>query len=216
MKELLAGWAERVDALAVRQRVMVFIALALILVFAVHAAYIQPLRARERAVAAQIAQQHTEMAALQAQLQRVIQGSAADPDAPNRARRAALQEELRKLNSRITQEQRRFTPPERMRGILEELLERNRGLALVDLKTLPVVAVQGSRVGQSGAGMYRHGIEVTVRGTYGELYEYLRGLEKLPNQLYWGRAELGVESHPTLTLKLTVHTLSFDRAWLIV
>lgn len=216
MNEAVARWGERIDGLAARERVMVFIALALVLVFAVHAAYIQPLRARERALAAQIAQQQTEMAALQTQLQRVIQGTAADPDAPNRARRAALQEELRKLNARIADEQRRFTPPERMRSVLEELLERNRGLALVDLKTLPLVPVQGSRVGPAGAGMYRHGIEMTVRGTYGDLYEYLRSLEKLPNQLYWGRAELGVESHPTLTLKLTVHTLSFDRAWLIV
>lgn len=216
MKETIERWAERIDALAVRERVMVFIALALVLVFAVHAAYIQPLRARERALATQIARQQTEMAALQAQLQRVIQGAAADPDAPNRARRAALQDELRKLNARIATEQRRFTPPERMRSVLEELLERNRGLALVDLKTLPLAPVQGSRAGATGAGMYRHGIEVTVRGTYGDLYEYLRSLEKLPNQLYWGRAELGGESHPMLILKLTVHTLSFDRAWLIV
>jgi MSHA biogenesis protein MshJ len=64
--------------------------------------------------------------------------------------------------------------------------------------------------------MYRHGIDLTVRGTYVELHNYLQELEKLPNQLYWARAELSVATHPLLTLKLTVHTLSFDRAWLIV
>ena len=216
MRDQIERWVERFDALATRERVLIFVALAAALIYAVHAALIQPLRARERALVAQIAQQKNDMAALQPQLQRVIEGSSADPDAANRARQAALREQLRSLNARIVEEQRRFTPPEKMRGVLEELLERHRGLALVDLKTLPATPVQGSRAGPSGAGMYRHGIELTVRGTYGELYEYLRGLEKLPHQLYWARAELGVEKHPTLTLKLTVHTLSFDRAWLIV
>lgn len=216
MREIVGAWVERFDALAVRERVMIFIALALALVYTAYAAFIQPLRVRERALIAQIAQQKTDMAALQAQLQRVIQGTSADPDAPNRARATALREQLRTLNARIAEEQRRFTPPERMRAVLEELLERHRGLALLDMKTLPVVPVQGSRSGASGGGMYRHGIEITVRGSYGELHEYLRGLEKLPNQLYWARAQLGVDVHPALTLKLTVHTLSFDRAWLIV
>lgn len=207
--------AERVDALTLRQRVMIFFALALVLVFVVNALLLQPLRARERRIAADMAQQQVEMSALQGQVHRLVEGNAADPDAANRRRRSALQEELRQLNARIVEEQRRFTPPERMRSVLEELLERNRGLALVDLKTLPAIAVAGQRPGVGG-GMYRHAIELTVRGSYGELYEYLRGLEKLPHQLYWTRAELTVDAHPVLVLKLTVHTLSFDRAWLVV
>jgi len=216
MKELAQRWGERIDALALRERVMVFVATSLVLLFAVHSFYLKPLSARERGLGVHIGQQNAEMAALQVQLQRLTLGTSTDPDAANRARRAALLEQLRGLNTRISDEQKRFTPPERMRGVLEELLERHRGLALVDLKTLPVVPVQGARVGPFGAGMYRHGIEMTLRGSYGELYEYLRGLEKLPHQLYWTQAELGVDAHPVLTLKLVVHTLSFDRAWLIV
>jgi MSHA biogenesis protein MshJ len=104
-----------------------------------------------------------------------------------------------------------------MRGVLQEMLERNNRLALLDLTTLPVVAVVPSRAGTGPtSGMYRHGIELTVSGTYGDLYEYLRALERLPSQLYWARAELAVKEHPLLTLKLTIHTVSFDRAWLIV
>jgi len=66
------------------------------------------------------------------------------------------------------------------------------------------------------SGAFRHGIEFTVAGSYGELYEYLRMLERLPTQLYWGRAELSVSAHPVLVLKLTTYTVSFDPAWLIV
>lgn len=215
MIEQLKILAERVDALSLRQRVMVFGGVALILVFVGHTLLIQPLREREKRLRGEIAQQQGEMTTIKAELPRLAKGSQSDPDAANRARRAALLEELRRLNSRIVDEQRRFTPPDRMRGVLEEILERNRKLALIDLKTLPVVPVAGQRPGQPG-GMYRHGIELSVKGTYAELYEYLRALEKLPNQIYWARAELSVQAHPTLVLKLTVHTLSFDRAWLVV
>ena len=64
--------------------------------------------------------------------------------------------------------------------------------------------------------LYRHGLEFTVTGSYGDLYEYLRSLESMPTQLYWRRAELSVSSYPLVTLKVTAFTVSFDRAWLIV
>jgi MSHA biogenesis protein MshJ len=102
-----------------------------------------------------------------------------------------------------------------MRSVLEEMLGRNRRLALIDLRTLPVVPITPPR-SSAPSGMFRHGIEITVRGTYTELYEYLHMLEGLRSQLYWGAAELTVGDYPLITLKLTVHTISFDRAWLVV
>ena len=216
MKDHVVRVAGRIDGLALRQRVLIFLSIACVLIFVVETAFTGPLRAKQRRLIAEMAQQQKELSTLQTDLQRLVQGSAVDPDTANRRRETALREELRQLNARILEEERRFTPPDRMRRVLEELLEKNRGLTLVDLKTLPAVPIAGQRAGAAGGGMYRHAMEITVSGTYGELYEYLRALERLPNQLYWGRAELVVDTHPKLTLKLTVHTLSFDRAWLIV
>jgi MSHA biogenesis protein MshJ len=215
MKDFIARTAERIDALALRQRVLIFFALACVLGLAAETTFTGPLRAKHRFLMGEMAKDQKDLAALQADVQQLLQGNVVDPDATNRRRQTILQEDLRQLNARISEEQRRFTPPERMRRVLEELLERNRSLSLVDLKTLPAVPIAGQRPGAQG-GMYRHGLELTVRGTYRELYDYLHALENLPHQLYWGRAELTVDAHPFLTLKLTVHTLSFDRAWLIV
>jgi MSHA biogenesis protein MshJ len=215
VNDRLQHYLERVDAMALRERVLIFAALALMLILVANTMFLAPLRAKQSGLVSEMAQQQKEMGTLQDQLQRLVKGSSGDPDAPNRARLAALQNELRELNARVVAEQKRFTPPDRIRGMLEEMLEKNRELALIDLKTLPVAPIAGQRPGASG-GMYRHGIELTLRGSYAELYEYLRSLEKMPNQLYWSRAELTVAKLPLLTLKLTVHTLSFDRAWLIV
>lgn len=217
MKALLQRYAERIDAATLRERVLIFLALTAVLVFVVNAALLEPLRAKQKRLGAEIAQRQKELLTVQEQLARMVQSVAQDPDAANRVRLAMLREQMTQLNSRVAQEQRRFTPPERMRAVLEEMLQRNKGLALLDLKTLPVTPVGGATAATAGSGgLYQHGIEFTLSGRYMQLYEYLRTLEQLPTQLYWRRAELSVGEHPVLILKLTAYTVSFDPAWLIV
>jgi MSHA biogenesis protein MshJ len=213
MKATLKLWMERLDAATLRERVLVFLALTLMAVFVFNAILIEPLRTREKAVVAENRKLQAELSGIEAALQRLVKGGDADPDAATRKKLAAARADLNQINARIAQEQRRFTPPERMRAVLQELFERNKGLTLVELKTLPV---QPLAPGPGGAGLFRHGIEMSISGSYAELYEYLRALESLPTQLYWGRAELAVAGHPRIVLRLTVYTASFDRAWLTV
>lgn len=215
MKALLARYAARIDAATLRERVLVFVAAAFLLGFAVHSALLQPMRARQQKAVAQLQANQAETKKLQDALEASVRGAAQDPDAAMRARDKALRGALADLNSRIAKEQRRFTPPENMRSVLEELLEKNRRLSLVDLRTLPAVPLT-VRGAAGTPGLYRHGVELALRGSYGDLYDYLRVLEGLPTQLYWGRADLEVDQHPSITLKLVLYTVSFDRAWLIV
>jgi MSHA biogenesis protein MshJ len=216
VKALVKRYAERIDAATLRERVLVFLALTLVLVFIANVALLEPLRAWLKALAASSAQQQKELQAIQEQVQRMTVSVQIDPDAQSRARQAVLRQQLDAIEARIHQEQRRFTPPERMRAVLEEMLQRNRGLTLVDLRSLPVAPVGEARPAAASGGLYRHGIELTVKGSYLDLYEYLRSLERLPTQLYWHQAELSVDKYPVVILKLTAYTVSFDRAWLIV
>lgn len=65
------------------------------------------------------------------------------------------------------------------------------------------------------ASLYRHGVEITVEGSYGDLMNYLAALEGLPGpRLLWGGVSMKVEHHPTVRLSFTVYTLSVNRAWL--
>ena len=214
MKELLKRYAERIDAATLRERAMIFAAGALVLVFLVNAALIDPIRSNQKRIAAENAQRQDELHTVQAELQRLAQNREADPDAVRRQRASALRAELLRLNGRIQEEQRRFTTPDRMRGLLDEMLERNKRLRLVDLKTLPVSTLGEAQ--HEGSRVFRHGVEMTISGAYLDLYEYLSALEHLPTQLYWGRAELSAGEFPDTTLRLTVYTISFDKAWLIV
>jgi len=62
--------------------------------------------------------------------------------------------------------------------------------------------------------VYKHGVELVVKGNYTDLTQYLTRLEGLPWQMFWGKAELKVEEYPKAALTLTLFTLSLDKTWL--
>lgn len=62
--------------------------------------------------------------------------------------------------------------------------------------------------------LYRHGVEVTVRGNYLDMVDYMSALEAMPARLFWGKAQLDVEEYPASRLTLTLYTLSLDRKWM--
>lgn len=210
---LFTRYAERIDAASLRERGLIFAAAALVVIFLANAVLLEPLRAKQRRLAAEETKRQQEISALAAQSLKLAQAAQQDPRAEQRRQQAALRLELQKLSAAIEKEHRRFTSPERMRSVLDEFLQRNRRLTLVELKTLPATALAGSG---ASAALYRHGMEVTVSGNYLDLHDYLKALEGSATQLYWGRADFAVSEYPTSTLKFTVYTVSLDRTWLIV
>ena len=124
-----------------------------------------------------------------------------------------------------------------MSGVLEEMIGRQTGLRLLSLKTLavapllepkkaeaampnvpnvPNAARPGDQPANVAAGLFKHGVEIRLEGSYQELAAYLERLEHGKMKLLWSTASLSAEKHPRLVLTLTIYTLSLDRAWLIV
>lgn len=211
MKRLWQRYSARIDAASLRERVMIFAAAAVVLIALLNAVLIEPEFVKQRRLLHEVAHARQE-----------------DPDQANRRQLEALGRQVAELDRRLTEEQRKFAPPERIGALLEEMLSRNRRLQLVDLRTLAPAALgrggdadkaapkpAADKPAAAGA-IYRHGVEITVTGAYLDLLAYLRDLEKLPDQIYWGKLDLSVSAHPQVTLKLSVYTLSLDLAWLIV
>ncbi|MBI5897659.1 MAG: hypothetical protein HZB40_00340 [Rhodocyclales bacterium] len=65
-------------------------------------------------------------------------------------------------------------------------------------------------------GIYQHGIELRLAGSYNDLLAYLVELERMPQQLLWNSVSLTVERYPRSVLVLRVYTLSLERNWLTV
>lgn len=236
IKRLWQQYSAKVDAASLRERVMIFAGAAVVLIALLNAVLIEPEFIKQRRLSREVAQNQGEIRKMQEQLQKMALARQADPDQAPRRQLETLRRQVADIDVRLTEEQRKFAPPERIGALLEEMLSRNRKLQLVDMRTLPVAALgragdadkatpkpasdkpaAGAPAGSPASGpIYRHGVEITVTGGYLDLLAYLRELEKLPNQMYWGKLDLNVATYPQVTLKLSVYTLSLDLAWLIV
>ncbi len=78
----------------------------------------------------------------------------------------------------------------------------------------PALPAQGT-AGES-SGVFKHGIEIRLAGTYNDLVAYMAELERLPERVMWNSVSLTVERYPRNILVIRVYTLSLDKNWMTV
>lgn len=221
MKQYWTVVRAKIDEMSLRERAMIFIALAFVLISAINAFLLDPLLAKQTAMSAQVVQQQEKMKELQASMQVLLQAQQNDQHSPLRTRIADLKAELQQHKEYLQTRRDRLLEPSKMAELLQQVLKNNGDLQLVELKTLPLSLLIDKPAGKTGEArsekqIYKHGVQISVRGGYLDLLHYLSSLEKMPTQMFWGDATLLVEHHPDAVLTLTVYTLSLDKIWLTV
>lgn len=213
--------ATRFDARSPRERALLAAAAIGGIVLLGNALFIDPPLARSRQLERQTVQQREEARALEAQAGALSAQLAADPDAARKAAIAQLKQDLAGAESELAALEGSFVSPERMNGLLEHLLSSHTRLRLLSLKSLPPVNLAEAKKGDGAAagnplGLYKHGVEIRLEGSYPDLYAWLVQLESAQHKLLWGEVRFAVVEHPRATLTLTVYTLSADKAWLAI
>lgn len=213
----------KVDAMSLRERALIFAAAAFLLVSLIDSLFLEPLLAKQKMLSAQVVQQQEKMKEAQSQIAALLQAKQADANSPQRERIRVLRQQIADGNAYLNDRRDKLVPPEKMAQLLEQVLNKNDRLKLVALNTLPVSPlIEPSSDAPAGQAtglerqIYKHGVKITVRGSYADLLQYLTALEKLPTQMYWGVAKMDVVQHPTVELTLTLYTLSLDKTWLQV
>lgn len=56
--------------------------------------------------------------------------------------------------------------------------------------------------------IYKHGVEITVKGKYPQLVSYMERLQKFPKRVFWSEAKISVSPYPVSTLRIVIYTLS--------
>jgi MSHA biogenesis protein MshJ len=233
MKQQWLRFSARVDAMSQRERILSFAASAAVLVFIVHTAVLGPMLRKQELLRSQVIQQQNNIAGINEQITQKLREASADPDAPVRARLAAVRDESARLGDSLRAMQKGLVAPERVGPLLESILRANGRLKMVSVRTLavePLSAIGAKKEGEAAAPaaapavapaktakrdlLFRHGVELTVRGSYLDMVDYMTALESLPTQLFWGKAQLEVEEYPSVRLTLTLYTLSLDEKWM--
>ena len=210
--------SDKVDGMSPRQRGLIFAVAASIVIALVSSLLIEPQLAKQTALSRKTAQQQSEIKSIQTQLQAMTEARKTDPDAANRAKLESLRLQLVQIKASLQVRQQHLIPPDKIAGLLEEILSRNRQLQLISLRSLPPSSVTGEEEQAAAVEkeFFKHGIEMTIRGSYFDLLDYMVQLEKLPWRMFWGKASLVVETYPVSRMTLTLYTLSLDKAWLVI
>ena len=215
----LQRYADRLDAMSLRERVLIFLAVAVVIVAIADSALFDPISRRQKVNSQRIHQQEDEIRTMQGQVQAYAQGRTGDNAGAKRERLEKRKVELAALDRELAAKRNDLVPPERMAKMLYEIVKRNPDVDLVSLRSLPATGLaQSLTAGLSTGGLllYRHGIEITVSGSYLRMLTYVNQLERLPAKIMWGNMELQAAAYPVTTLKITLYTLSPEKTWLLI
>lgn len=205
----LATWSkarERIDALSLRERLLVLAALAALLFTAWQTLLMDPLEARRR-------QADSRLASLR-------DGGGDEADIAAHALTAALEREralrgrLEHLRGEIRKASGAVVPPSQMTAVLQEVLSRQRGLTLHSLRKLPPAPVIPAEGDAAPQPPFMQPLELVVDGDFASISAYLRDLESLPWGLYWRALDIDASGWPRNRARIEIGTLSASTAWM--
>jgi len=223
MNTIGARLVKRYNRLARRERGLVLAAVLVGVLGLGSMLFIEPALQQIALLKRQTAQQRADATALQPQVA-ALQARQRDPDAATRAQLEALRRQLQLAEGEFDQLQRALVPPQDMGRLLEGLLQSHRGLQLVGLRNVPVTSVsellapapaasQPAAKDSRDAWLYRHGVEITLEGSYADMHAYLDALEHLPRRVYWGELKIDAQKWPASRMTVTVYTISLEKTW---
>ena len=225
----------RFDQRPQRERLLLIAAAAALALLAGDALWLSPALGRFNASRSQLTQARSDLASLQTEL-RTRQNQGSSQARQQQSELAAWRQKLRESDAALRQHEDTLVGPDRMLGLLEQLLSRQgqvrvramRSLGRSDLlnpapgsapdRTTAAAVRPAAEAPQAADGnppsLYRHGVELVLEGGFNDLLAYLRAVEALPQRVLWGSVSLKVEQHPKSVLTLRVYTISRDRHWL--
>lgn len=196
--------------MSLRERGLVFVAAAVLLVMLAHALALQPLLRQQRAYLERIKQGESQIQSLNEAL---LKKTLADRDHPLVAKRQKLEELERRLaesETKLTERRKLEMTPAQLANSLRDALGGGASVQLSALRVTPATPVEGS--GAASGQFYRHGVEIELAGPYLDLLRYMEKLEQLPWKLQWSGIDLRTTAYPEVVLRATLFAVSSSPA----
>ncbi len=230
LKNRFTALGERLDALSLRERGIIFFAGATLVYIAWQTLLMGPVSVRERNAEQRLQEVRRQLANIEQMGS--ASAAASDPLLAAAARNRSLQTRLAALDAELHRAAEGYIQPERMTELLRRVIDEQHGLKLVMLANLPVESLSqppgaasaaapgsapGASVGEAGAkdvGPFLHPVELVVDGDYASVIAYLRALEGLPWRIHWQVLELRSGDSPVNRVRLKIGALSLSADWI--
>lgn len=208
-KALLA----RIDDMSLRERAMLFASISLVILLVAYAALLDPVLRKQKSLIDRVARDQNQINEIRTQIEQIVRAGDAKGRHPEQVAVDALAGQIAELDRSLAAKQSGLIAPERLPALLKDILGRSKGVELESLRLLPGVPV---KAGTGETSLYRHGVELAVKGSYFELLQYLEELEKRSSVLLWGSVELQVDQYPDVRLRVVIHSLSRNASLLAI
>lgn len=207
--------SSRVEALTVRERVIVVSAVAVGILFIWGQFFFFPLQDRYKSASSSIRSMDQQQVELSNQMTVLDLQLADDPNRELLAQRKGLELQLEKMKVQIEGQLSGLIAPEKMADVLRTLLIDQQSLKLISLKNLPVEPFNlvDEDVENQGTALFSHSMELVVDGQYFDVLEYIKRLEQLKG-FNWQMLDYDVINYPSARVTIKIRTLSLEEDWI--
>ncbi len=206
---------DRIDAMALRERVLVMLALLGLIALLWDILFMQPLDKARKTLTPQVAALRTDLSRINSSIEEVALQTEEDPNSKLTADLDQNRLRIAELNRQLGGLTQGMIAPEEMVEVLKQVLARTAPLQLLSLRSLPPEPLTALVPGEIlPTQVYRHGVELELEGSYLDVLAFLKGMEALPWRFYWDRLDLEVSAHPLVGVKITAGTLGREEAWI--
>jgi MSHA biogenesis protein MshJ len=207
------------EGFSLREKVLVGITVAGMIMFALQVSFIDPLYAEEKSIKQKILMSEVSNNGHKRQLRD-------DNHSDEQLKLARLQQEVDAMNEHIASldlEMELFlsvlVPAQDMPDLLQTMLDQNtlQLVALENTAPKPVLTISdenGIEKKSQPNQLFHHGITIKVRGEYQSILSYIRELEDQKWKLNWRSIVYEVGIYPIGEVEIRVETLSQEKWWL--
>jgi MSHA biogenesis protein MshJ len=200
-------WIDRIDALELRERVLLLAAIVAVLFLSVDSAGFQPTLKAQQVTEERVSELEMKLGALRQQAMLLSYKTDEDTLAARYRRRDTLAAELAALDARLVDQLGALVEPAQAAELLEQVLTRHRGLRITSLRAsaepLDEVAGNADQAGKLG----RYQLDLVLEGGYLDLMRYLETLESMPWKFFWQTVDFQVNEYPRAVSRLQLYTL---------
>lgn len=220
LREDLTKIAVRIDTLTLRERALIFFSTMAVLFFVANSLVLTPAFKNNQQYEQLLSARQAQVQQLEMQVQSALNSGQSDVDAEQNLRLKALRAQLMQHDPAQAGTTRKLIPPTEMVTLVEQILSRNHALQVIHIENLAPESLGASGSGSTPTantpvtGIYRHGMQIELRGRYVDIVNYLHELETLPWKMYWGRFTLLAEDYPNSRMTLVIYTLSLRPGWM--
>jgi MSHA biogenesis protein MshJ len=198
---------ERIDALELRERVLLLGAVVVVVFLVVDSFGLQPTLKAQQVKQQQISDLEMKLSALRTETSLLSFKSGDDPLQVRQNRRDTLAAELSGLDEQIVGQLGALVEPAQATELLKQVLSRHKGLRLTSLEasSAPLEAPDIETV--DGGDLGRYQLDLALEGGYLDVLHYLQALESMPWKFFWQNVDFRISQHPQAVTRLQLYTL---------